>query len=92
MLALVKREAPCCLTAVLVKPQLVTPTTMLWDAAEPKLVPARAGARPKFTIHGPPLEPPVCSEPMIVLFEKLAAVKPCESVCSISAPRSRATG
>jgi hypothetical protein len=32
---------------------------------------------PRFTTHGPPLEPPVCREPMIVLLASLAEVKPC---------------
>ena len=69
MLPLVNGDAPCCLTVVLVYPQLVTPTTVLRAAALPKLVPERFGAIPRLTCHGPPLEPPVINEPMIVLFE-----------------------
>ena len=60
--------APCCLTAVLVYPQLVVPTTMFGFGYVPGVVPVSAGRKPKFTSHGPPLEPPHMREPMIVLF------------------------
>ena len=44
---------------------------MLCTAAVPNDVPFSDGAMPRFTTHGPPLEPPVWSEPMIVLFESV---------------------
>jgi len=59
----------------LVEPQLVTPTTTLWLAAVPKVVgEVNVGGFPRFTTHGPPLDPPVIREPIIVLFEELALV------------------
>ena len=68
---LVNEDAPCCLTVGSIKPQLVTPSTMLCEAYDPKLVPESKGGIPKFASQGPPLDPPVCSEPIIVLFEKV---------------------
>jgi hypothetical protein len=64
----------------------VTLTTVLRVASAPTAVPESTGLIPKFTSQGPPLDPPVCSEPMTVLFEALPSTKPYESVRCISEP------
>ena len=63
MLLLTNRLAPCCLTDVSVKPQLVTPITTLGVEALPGVVPVNPGRTPKLASSGPPLEPPHMSEP-----------------------------
>jgi hypothetical protein len=42
--------------------------------------------------HGPPLDPPHIKDPMTVLLELAADLKPCESFRSISSPLSKQTG
>src|SRR5262245_55851854 len=70
MLPLVKGAAPISLGPLLMSPQLVTPTTALMkSAAVPAVVEVKVGRMPKLTSHGPPLEPPHISEPIIVLLE-----------------------
>ena len=68
--------APISLGALLTYPQLATPTTVLGVDSEPDVVPVSAGRLPKFTSHGPPLEPPHISDPMTVLLESGALTKP----------------
>ena len=76
ILALVNGLAPCSLGALLIYPQLVTPTMRLGVDSEPAVVPVSVGRFPKLISHGPPLEPPHISDPMMVLLELGALTKP----------------
>jgi hypothetical protein len=65
----VKGEAPSFFGARDVDPQLVTPTITLLCGKEPFVSPVSTAGNPKFSTHGPPLEPPFSFEPMMWLFE-----------------------